>query len=494
MSRPLQLTSWKQELATRFPELPHPVVVVLALYSFGMILGQASGLSTVTLFLVKHLGLSYFALRKRLSEFYKEAPAKSGVKQGIKRQDFDVTTCFSPLLRWILSLWSGRQLPLAIDVTNLGERFHVLCISVVVCGVAIPIAWKVLLGGVKDPWNPHWEKLLKTLKNAVPADWTVLVLSDRGLESSALFRVIVGLDWHPLMRVKKAGRFRPKGWSNFYHFHQLVHQIGASFYSEGVAYTGEQLRCTLLACWTAGHEEPWLVLTDLPPEAGNAVWYGLRTWIEQGFKIIKSGGWDWHKTRLDDPMRVERLWLVLAVATLWIVALGAADEAQQRIQEEMEKLEKELNAAEHQRQSRQQTEHYRLEKQREALAARKAREQKRREAKQQASAEKAEAKKAKAAAAKPVEAAVAPGKVVAARKLTEPTKPSEVAKPTKAAKPSEAGKQRTHRVSQRGLAVLKAAWARGENLLPQHLCPEPWPQPAHSASTLTEQDFLSQQT
>src|ERR1700719_4102283 len=105
MSRPLQLTSWKHELASRFPQLPDSVVFVLALYSFGMILGRACGLTTVCLFLVKHLGLAYFAVRKRLREFYLEAKAKSGVKSGGKRLDFDVSTCFAPLLRWLLSLW-----------------------------------------------------------------------------------------------------------------------------------------------------------------------------------------------------------------------------------------------------------------------------------------------------------------------------------------------------------------------------------------------------
>src|SRR5688572_11522740 len=113
MSRPLHLTSWQQELASRFCELPDSVVFVLALYSFGMILGRVCGLSTVCLFLVKHLGWSCFAVRKRLREFYLEASAKSGVKDGVKRRDFDVSSCFAPLLRWILSLWSSRHLALA---------------------------------------------------------------------------------------------------------------------------------------------------------------------------------------------------------------------------------------------------------------------------------------------------------------------------------------------------------------------------------------------
>ena len=43
--------------------------------------------------------------------------------------------------------------------------------------------------------------------------------------------------------------------------------------------------------------------------------YGLRAWIEQGFKKIKGGGWQWHSTRMTDPARVERLWLAIVLAT-----------------------------------------------------------------------------------------------------------------------------------------------------------------------------------
>jgi hypothetical protein len=42
----------------------------------------------------------------------------------------------------------------------------------------------------------------------------------------------------------------------------------------GIAFTGRnrQLHGTLLACWEAGDKEPWLILTDLPPEASTACW------------------------------------------------------------------------------------------------------------------------------------------------------------------------------------------------------------------------------
>jgi hypothetical protein len=43
--------------------------------------------------------------------------------------------------------------------------------------------------------------------------------------------------------------------------------------------------------------------------------YGLRSCTECVYRSLKSDGWQWHNTRLLDPQRAERMWLVLAVAT-----------------------------------------------------------------------------------------------------------------------------------------------------------------------------------
>jgi hypothetical protein len=81
-----------------------------------------------------------------------------------------------------------------------------------------------------------------------------------------------------------------------------------------------------LACWEEGYKDAWFILTDLPPESSEACWYGLRAWIEQGFKITKRGGWQWQRTRMTDPERAARLWLAVAVATLWLLSVGGAAE------------------------------------------------------------------------------------------------------------------------------------------------------------------------
>jgi hypothetical protein len=82
------------------------------------------------------------------------------------------------------------------------------------------------------------------------------------------------------------------------------------------------LHCTLLACWDDGYQEPWLIVTDLLPQQGDALWYSFRSWIECSYRDMKSDGWQWHKTRLREPSRAERLWLAMAVATLWTLVVG----------------------------------------------------------------------------------------------------------------------------------------------------------------------------
>jgi hypothetical protein len=70
-----------------------------------------------------------------------------------------------------------------------------------------------------------------------------------------------------------------------------------------------------------------LIVTDLAPEQATAVWYGMRSWIEGGFKDTKRGGGPWHQTKMVDPERAERLWLAIAVATLWAVSVGGEADA-----------------------------------------------------------------------------------------------------------------------------------------------------------------------
>jgi hypothetical protein len=219
-------------------------------------------------------------------------------------------------------------LALAVDATTLGQRFVVLVISVVYRGCAIPVAWTVLAATEKHAWRGEWLRMLRQVRAAVPRRFFVIVLADRGLYARWLFQRIVRLGWHPLLRINTGGTFRPAKRVHYQPLRKLVPQPGTQWVGVGTAFQGprRRLNCTLLARWEAGYTDPWLLLTDLTPRAGDACWYGLRAWIEQGFKITKRGGWQWQRTRMTDPQRAARLWLAVAVATLWLLSVGGMAE------------------------------------------------------------------------------------------------------------------------------------------------------------------------
>jgi hypothetical protein len=113
------------------------------------------------------------------------------------------------------------------------------------------------------------------------------------------------------------GNVRPDGAATFRPLATLAPVVGSSWSGRVTCFSGKasQLACTLLVRWDAGYKEPWLIATDLEPEGAEAAWYGMRSWIEGGFKDMKRGGWQWQQTKMTDPARAMRLWLALAVAT-----------------------------------------------------------------------------------------------------------------------------------------------------------------------------------
>ncbi len=321
MSRQDALSEWTSTVSTNLPHLTKPQAVVLALWSFGIAFTRCCGRVTVATFLALLLERKVASVEQRLYEWCLDASDKAGAQ----RTALDVTTCFVPLLRWIVRLWSGAQLALTIDASSLGDRFVVLAVSVVYRGCAMPVAWTILPAGQKRAWRREWLRMLRVLRPAIPGDWTVVVLADRGLYAHWLFQRIVRLGWHPFLRINQRCKFRPAGQATWYWLQELCGQGGQRWRGRGTAFSTKecQLDCTLVAWWGDGHAEPWYILTDLAPEGCDAQWYALRGWCEQGFKCIKRGGWQWQRTQMTDPARAERVWLAMAVATVWMISVGS---------------------------------------------------------------------------------------------------------------------------------------------------------------------------
>jgi Transposase DDE domain len=325
MKHPEGLSQWQEEITSGFPVLPKAQAGVLAQWCFAMEETGLCGCAALAMFLALTLRCRFDCARQRLREFYFGAADKAG----LARREVDVRSCFAPLARWVLAHWAGTRLALALDASSLGDRLTILAVSVVYKGCAIPIAWKILPANRKHAWQPEWLALLDLVAPTLPADsWQVLVLTDRGLYARWLFRAIVAHHWHPVMRVNRQSTFHAADSACRQRLADFAPRVGTGWAGAGVAFTGAQSRlaCTLLACWEAGHDEPWCLLTDLEPQQCNVAWYGLRSWIEQDFRTRKRGFWQWQHTRMTDPARAERVWLPMALCTFKLLAIGDATE------------------------------------------------------------------------------------------------------------------------------------------------------------------------
>lgn len=333
MTCPDRLSQWTQEVSTAFGHLSKPQRWGLVLWSAGIALTGTAGIVQISALLAVVLQQQEQSVFQRLREWYLDASHKSGSKQGHKRRDLDVTSCFGPLLRWVVRLWADQEhrLPLVVDATSLGNRWTILAVSVVLNGGAIPVAWKVLRAEEEGSWRPHWEQLFAQLSGAIPSDWFVLVLADRGLYARWMWDAIVAQGWHPFLRINLAVKASEAAHDDFDWISRWVPEPGTHWTGVVDCFAGKKsrLRATLLLHWEPGYESAWAVVTDLEPQQAQVSWYGLRSWIECGFKDFKRGLWGWQHSKMTQASSVERLWLAMALAQLWCLSVGCEVEQQQ---------------------------------------------------------------------------------------------------------------------------------------------------------------------
>lgn len=322
MRYPAEWYQIRAEIGERFPSLRPAQQSGLALWVCGTVLAR-SGCQNAVVAALSLLG-GWDTVRQRLREWLydgKDKAAPCGT-------EVDVRACFGALLGWVVSLWQSGQMALAIDVTTHKDRLTALVVSVLYRGSAIPVAWHILPANRKGAWMPRIVAMLELLARAMPQDMQVIVLIDRGLRSQQLWHYICKLGWHPILRVQHNTVFQPLG-AGRQSALSLVPGPGHAWVGEGKAFSTHRRHATLLVVWGQGEHNPWVLLTDLAPDAVGPWWYGLRVWIELGFRALKGVGWRWEHGRRVEPTREARHWLVLAVATLWTLAYGTrAEDAQ----------------------------------------------------------------------------------------------------------------------------------------------------------------------
>lgn len=307
MSQHVTLYHWFREIARHMTHLRKPQLRMLATASLGLALAERCTLTRVAKALPSQGKMD--TIERRLQRF-------------LSNERIEWGECSQALAAWVISSLTTDVVVLLVDETSLKEKLKVMAVSLAYRGRAIPLAWWCYR---QEKWPMAQVKLIMTLlqwvQPGIPRGRTVLVEADRGIGTSPrLLKAIEAMGWYYLVRVQGRVKLALND-GKVVPFHRLAPRCGTQWQGEVHAFQkAGWLPCWAAASWERGHAEPWLLLTNYPGAQSN--WYSIRMWEEAAFKDFKSAGWQWQRSHVWDPDHANRLWLVMALAYVWVVSLG----------------------------------------------------------------------------------------------------------------------------------------------------------------------------
>ncbi len=302
---------WENQIATHLPSLNSWQHANLALFSIGMIGAKSAQQRAIALELQAqgHQAQSE-SLQRRLQRF-------------LDNDALDVSAASRHWSRWVWeAMGKPDQWTVLVDETKLKDHLGVMMLGVAFEKRCIPLVWHCYrtkayprCGQVALIFN-----LLMHLKRVLPDHVDVLVLADRGIGTSPrLCRYIdEQLNWRYLFRVTCQSKILTD--TGEYTIAETVSE-GEYWAASGRVFKKQgRIPAHARAIWEDGYDEAWVLVTNDDQLTGRE--YAQRNWQEQGFRDLKSHGWQWDHSQVWMPQHTRRLLLVMAVAYGWTLAVG----------------------------------------------------------------------------------------------------------------------------------------------------------------------------
>ena len=228
---------------------------------------------------------------------------------------------YGPLIQGALSEWGEHILYLALDTSRLFEEYCLIRISVIFRGRAVPLIWKVIEHKSNTVAYEVYKELLDAAAKLLPAGVPIVFLADRGFADTNLMRHVRELGWHFRIRIKCNFLVYQNG--EFRSVDEFPLHPGEAVFLNHVHLTwGKYGPVHLALGYSPDGKERWCVASDEPVGIETFCEYGLRTDIEENFLDDKSNGFQLESSKIRSAEGLERLCMVIAVATLYLVSQG----------------------------------------------------------------------------------------------------------------------------------------------------------------------------
>ena len=232
---------------------------------------------------------------------------------------------YQPLVRQALTGLKRQRVQLLIDRVLLQNRHNILVVSIGFRRRSIPLVWKALEHRGKSNLADQQEMLTQALA-LLPERVRISVHGDSEFRGWPLFAWLREQGCHALLGVQgntyvgttaHGPRQLLKDW--------LIDRETVVYLQDIYLTEDAYGPVSVIAWWAKDADSQWIVrgvVTDLPPTYQTYRQGSRRMWIETVFRDWQSGGFHLDRCGSMDRERLARLLLPLAIAYLWLVAVG----------------------------------------------------------------------------------------------------------------------------------------------------------------------------
>ncbi len=243
------------------------------------------------------------------------------LRRWLKNEAVNVELFYLPFIEKLLYSLSNQTLVLAIDGSTVARGCISLVVSMIYKGRAIPLLW-VTRKGKKGhfPEQMHIE-LMEAVQAIIPKGTKVVVLGDGEFDGAQWLKLLEKYHWHYSCRTAKTSKCYEDG--EAFNLQDICPARGGITEIEDVEFTDQRvLMLRAVAYWGREYENPIYLVSNFSTGKEAVYWYRKRFRIETLFSDIKGRGFNFHKSGLRDPKRVDRLLIAVALAYIWMIYLG----------------------------------------------------------------------------------------------------------------------------------------------------------------------------